>query len=122
MTSDSAAANAEDAALGSWSPRGTRRVIYTSDLSNTTSQMSEPAKPQELREIVQNYAQQGSIDTLVQEIWHQGWSTFWRTDQCPYDSRFQHQRLVPMMDAGTMPVEIYIDQCHQENMEFIADP
>ena len=120
VTSDSAAANAEDAALGSWSPRGTRRVIYTSDLSNTTSQMSEPAKPQELREIVRNYAQQGSIDTLVQEIWHQGWSTFWRTDQCPYDSRFQHQRLVPMMDAGTMPVEIYIDQCHQENMEFIA--
>jgi len=49
VTSDSGAANAEDAALGSWSPRGTRRVIYTSDLSNTTSQMSEPAKPQELR-------------------------------------------------------------------------
>ena len=25
-----------------------------------------------------------------------------------------------MIDAGTMPVEIYIDECHRQNMEFIA--
>ena len=107
--------------LGSWNPRGTRRVIYASDLSNTTSQLSESgATSEELRLIVRNYAKEGAIDTLVQEVWHQGWSSFWRTDKCPYDSRFQHQRLVPMMDAGVMPIEVYIDECHKQNMEFIA--
>ena len=42
---------AEDATLGSLTPRGTRRVIYNSDLSNTTCHLSElEAKPEELRE------------------------------------------------------------------------
>ena len=110
-----------DVALGSLTPRGTRRVIYNSDPSNTTRHLSEPAaKPEELRRIVRNYAREGAIDVLVQEIWHQGWTQFWRTDRCPYDARDQHQRLVPMMDAGVMPVEIYIDECHKQNMTFIA--
>jgi len=119
--SNEAPGGVKDASLGSLKPRGTRRVIYNSDLSNTTSHMSEPAaKPEELRQVVRNYARAGGIDTLVQEIWHQGWSTFWRTDKCPYDSRPQHRRLVPIMDTGIMPVEIYIDECHRQQMEFLA--
>ncbi len=111
----------KDVPLGSLQPRGTRRVVYNSDLSNTTSHLSDPAaKPEELRQVVRNYAKEGSIDTLVQEIWHQGWSTFWRTDKCSYDSRPQHKKLVPIMDTGVMPIEIYIDECHKQNMEFIA--
>lgn len=106
--------------LGQLSPRGTRRVIYTSDLSNTTSLMSERATADELRAIVRNYASEGAIDTVVQEIWHQGWSTFWRSKHCEYDSRPQHQRLVPMMDSGTIPMEVYLDECHKQNMEFLA--
>ena len=111
----------KDFALGSLTPRGTRRVIYNSDPSNTTCHLSEPeAQPDELRQIVRNYAREGNIDTLVQEVWHQAWTIFWRTDNCPYDTRPQHQRLVPMMDAGVMPVEVYIDEAHKQNMEFIA--
>jgi len=114
-------AGVADVALGSLTPRGTRRVVYNSDLSNTTWHMSEPeAKPEELRDIVRNYAAEGAIDTLVQEVWHQGWSTFWRTDKCPYDSRLQHQKLIPIMDTGIMPIEIYIDECHKQNIEFVA--
>jgi hypothetical protein len=113
-------ADVEDAVLGSLTPRGTRRVIYNSDPSNTTCHLSQPAQPEELRQVIRNYAREGNIDTLVQEIWHQCWTEWWRTDKCPYDTRFQHQRLVPMIDAGTMPVEIYIDECHRQNMEFIA--
>ena len=114
-------AGVEDVTLGSLTPRGTRRVIYNSDPSNTTSHLSEPAaQPEELRQVVRNYASEGNIDTLVQEIWHQCWTEFWRTDKCPYDTRGQHQRLVSMMDEGIMPVEIYIDECHKQNMEFIA--
>ena len=107
-------------ALGSLAPRGTRRVVYNSDPSNTTRHLSEPAKPEELRQVVRNYAAKGAIDTLVQEIWHQGWSEFWRTDKCGYDARDPHRRLVPMMDDGVMPIEVYIDECQQQGMEFIA--
>ena len=98
-----------DFVLGSLSPRGSRRVIYNSDPSNTTRFLSEPAaRPEELREVVRNYAREGAIDTLVQEVYGQGWTKFWRTELCTYDQRPQHQRLVPMMDEGVMPIEVYI--------------
>ena len=111
----------KDSKLGSLKPRGTRRLIYVSDPSNTTSHLSEPAAhPDELRQIIRNYAEQGNIDAVVQEIWQQCWTDFWRTDKCGYDTRPQHQRLVPMMDEGTMPMEVYIDECHKQHMEFLA--
>ena len=114
-------ASSETSTLGSLQPRGTRRLIYVSDPSNTTSHLSEPAaQPEELRQIVRNYAQAGSIDTLVQEIFAEAMTMFWRTDKCSYDIRFQHERLIPIMDDGIMPVEIYIDECHKQGMEFIA--
>ncbi|MCZ6633914.1 MAG: family 10 glycosylhydrolase [bacterium] len=107
--------------LGSLKPRDTRRLIYNSDPSNTTSHLSDPAaQPKELRQIVRNYAQEGGIDTLVQEVFAEAMTMFWRTDKCPYDIRYQHQRMVPMMDNGVMPVEVYIDECHKQGMEFIA--
>ena len=111
----------ENLELGSLTPRGTRRWIYNSDPSNTTRHLSEPAAhPDELRQIVRNYAREAHIDTLVQEIWQQCWTDFWKTDKCRYDTRPQHQRLVPIMDTGVMPIETYIDECHRHGMEFIA--
>ncbi len=111
----------KDVPLGSLQPRGTRRWVYNSDPSNTTDHVSRPvAKFEELRQVVRNYAKQGNIDTLVQEVWHQCWTEFWRTDKCPYDARPQHQRFVPIMSRGVMPIEIYIDECHKQGMEFMA--
>lgn len=119
--SDKTPAGGNDVTQGSLQPRGSRRWIYNSDPSNTTRHLSEPAaQPDELRQVVRNYAREGHVDTLVQEIWHQCWTEFWRTDKCPYDTRPQHQRLTPIMDAGVMPIEIYIDECHRQNMEFVA--
>jgi len=94
--------------------------MYVSDPSNTTAHLSDPAKPEELRGIVQRYHELAQIDALVQEIWHQGWTQFWRSETCRYDERPQHQRLVPMMDEGVTPVEVYIDACHDHGMTFIA--
>ncbi len=111
----------KEVTLGTLKPRGDRRVIYNSDPSNTTSQLSDPAaQPKELREIVRKYAKEGNIDTLVQEVFSEAMTVFWRTDKCPYDVRYWHQRLVPMMDASLMPIEVYIDECHKQGMEFIA--
>ena len=106
--------------LGKLSPRGKRRVVYNSDLSNTTSHMSDTATVKELKAIVRNYAVHGGIDTVVQEVWHQGWSTFWRSKHCEYDSRPQHKKVIAMMDKGIMPIQVYLEACHAHKMEFIA--
>ena len=50
----------------------------------------------------------------------QAMTHFWRTDKCPYDVRPHHQRLVPMMDDGVMPIEVLIDECHRHGMTFLA--
>ena len=108
-------------ALGSLKPRGTRRVVYNSDPSNTTRHLSHPvAQPDELRRIVRLYAGEGQIDTLVQEVFSQAMTHFWRTDKCPYDVRPHHQRLVPIINNNLMPVEVYIDECHKHGVEFLA--
>ncbi len=105
--------------LGELKPRGDRRLIYVSDPSNTTSHLSDPAQEDELRHIIRNYTR-GGIDAVVQEVFAECMTMFWRTDLVPYDIRPNHQIMVPMMDRGTMPVEIYIDECHKQGMEFIA--
>ncbi|MEE2752627.1 MAG: family 10 glycosylhydrolase [Candidatus Latescibacterota bacterium] len=105
--------------LGELKPRGNRRLIYVSDPSNTTSHLSDPAQEDEFRNIIQNYTL-GGVDTVVQEVFAECMTMFWRTNLVPYDIRPQHQTMVPMMDRGTMPVEVYIDECHKLGMEFIA--
>lgn len=105
--------------LGELKPRGDRRLIYVSDPSNTTSHLSTPPDEEEFRRIIRNYTL-GGIDTVVQEVFAECMTMFWRTDLVPFDLRPQHQAMVPMMDSGTMPVEIYIDECHKQGMEFIA--
>lgn len=105
--------------LGKPAPRGQRSLIYVSDPSNTTSHLGDPTTEEELRNVIRNYAL-GDIDTAIQEIFAECMTTWWRTDLCPYDTRPNHERNIPLMDAGTMPVEIYIDECHRQGMEFLA--
>lgn len=112
---------AKDLDLGSQKPRGIRRVIYVSDPSNTTAFYSDPAaQPKEARAWVRALAVEGGADTYVQEIFSEAMTIFWRTDKCPYDVRYWHQRFVPMMDNGLMPIEVLIDESHKQGMEFIA--
>ena len=113
-------APAPDFQLGTLQPRGTRRLVYHSDPSNATHHLPDPTTPEDLRRIVRLYAQEGQIDTFVQEIFSQAMTHFWWSDTCPYDVRPHHQRFVPMMDDGVMPVEVYIDESHKQGIEFIA--
>ena len=105
--------------LGELKPRGDRRLIYVSDPSNTTSHLSDPPQEGEFRKIIRNYML-GGVDTVVQEVFAECMTMFWRSDLVPYDIRPHHRTMVPMMDRGTMPIEIYIDECHRQGMEFIA--
>ena len=120
--------------LPTFEPRGERRLIYTSDPSNLAfyqagqqvdhmpgaeTARNDPARSEDLVEWVDALAHHG-MDTYAQAIYAQGWTVFFRSDRFEYDARPQHQRFVPMMDAGITPLEVLIEQTHKRNMEFVA--
>ena len=120
--------------LSALQPRGSRRLIYTSDPSNlafyqTGRQLAhrperaearnDPARPGDLTQWVDELANNG-VDTYAQAVFAQGWTLFFRSDRFEYDSRPQNQRFVEMLDSGRSPLEVLIERTHERGMEFIA--
>ena len=50
------------------------------------------------------------VDLFNQEIYSQGWTEYWKSRSFDYDQRTQHRRFLPMIESGTQPVEVLIDQ------------
>lgn len=103
-------------------PRGSCRILYVSDPSSiATNLLPEPVRPEALRNWVDMVADSG-VDIFDQEIFSQGWTAYWRSerDEYEYDRRRQHRRFIPMLDAGTQPLDILIDQAHKRGMRFVA--
>jgi hypothetical protein len=103
-----------------YSPRGTHRVFYVSDPSTIARIfLPNPTRERDLREWI-DFAADAGIDMYGQEIWSQGWTAYWESKTYEYDQRWQHQRFRELIDAGTQPVEILVDQVHKRGMDFIA--
>lgn len=103
-------------------PRGTCRILYVSDPSSiATNLLPEPVRPKDLRNWVDMVADSG-VDIFDQEIFSQGWTAYWRSEstEYEYDRRKQHRRFIPMLDGGTQPLDILIDQAHKRGMRFVA--
>ncbi len=101
-------------------PRGTRRIIYVSDPSSVAWRyLPDPVREEDLTAWIDAIAA-AEIDTFVQEVYSQGWSTYWRGDRLEYDARPQHRRFLPLLDAGVQPVEVLLDRCHHHGIEFFA--
>ena len=101
-------------------PRGENRVFYVSDPSTISRLvLPDPVREEDLRGWVDMVADSG-VDTLGQELFSQGWTVYWKSDKYEYDQRPQHRHFLPMIESGTMPVEILIDQSHQRGMRLIA--
>ncbi len=60
------------------------------------------------------------VDTLVQDVYSQGWTVYWRSDRFQYDQREQHRRFLPMLEAGTQPLQALLDRSHERGMAFLA--
>ena len=106
--------------LGSFSPRGDRRIIYVSDPSSIVSHyLPDPVSEGDLRGWVDDLADAGT-DTFIQEAYTQGWTVYWRSERSEYDARPQHRRFLPLLDAGVQPLEVLLDQSHRRGMEFMA--
>jgi hypothetical protein len=101
-------------------PRGEHRILYVSDPSTIArTVLPEPVRESDLRSWVDSLADSG-VDTYNQEVFSQGWTVYWQSDSYEYDQRPQHGRFRNLIDAGSQPLDILIDQAHRRGMRFIA--
>ena len=106
--------------LGTYSPRGERRIIYVSDPSSIArNYLPDPVSEDDLRSWVDELADAGT-DTFIQETYTQGWTVYWRGDRFEYDARPQHRRFLPLLDAGVQPLQVLLERSHERGMEFMA--
>ena len=101
-------------------PRGTCRILYVSDPSSiATNLLPDPVEADDLRRWVDLLAD-NEVDAFDQEVYSQGWTAYWRSDQYEYDRRIQHRRFLPMLDRDQQPLDVLIDQSRHRGMRFIA--
>jgi len=101
-------------------PRGDQRLLYVSDPSSIARKfLPDPVGEQDLRQWVDMVADSG-VDIFDQEVFSQGWTVYWQSASYEYDRRWQHQRFLPLLEAGIQPLDILIDQTHQRGMDFVA--
>ena len=103
-----------------FTPRGERRIVYNSDPSSIARHvLPDPVEAGDLQRWVDMLADSG-VDTLVQDAFNQGFPLYWRSDRFQYDLRPQHQRFLPLLDAGTQPLQVLLDRSHERGMAFLA--
>jgi len=101
-------------------PRGDHRILYVSDPSTISrTVLPDPVEEVDLRKWVDMVADSG-VDTFNQEVFSQGWTVYWESERYDYDQRPQHLRFRPLIESGTQPIDILIDQSHQRGMRFVA--
>ena len=102
-------------------PRGGIRLLFVADLSSHAREpfISDPAAPEQIERLVDHFALSGA-DALGQEVFGQGWVTYFRSDTYEFDQRPQHRRWIPLLDQGINPIEIICRRAHERGMAFIA--
>ena len=97
-----------------------RRFIYISDPSSIARLvLPENVGEKHLRDWVDDLYEV-EVDTFIQEVYTQGWTTYWKTPLFEYDARPQHRRFLPLIESGVQPLDVLIDQSHKRGMEFLA--
>ncbi len=102
-------------------PKGDIRLLFVADLSSHAREpfISDPATPEQIERLVDHFALSGA-DALGQEVFGQGWVTYFRSDTYEFDQRPQHRRWIPLLDQGINPIEIICRRAHRRGMKFIA--
>ena len=80
--------------------------------------MPENVEEKHLRDWVDDLSEV-EVDTFIQEVYTQGWTTYWKTPLFEYDARPQHKRFLPLIDSGVQPLDVLIDQSHKKGIEFL---
>ena len=99
-------------------PRGTRRIHFVSDPSSITANvLPDPAEVDDLHRLVDMVADSG-VDSFQQDVYNKGCTVYWRSDEFQYDQREQHRRFLPMLEAGTQPLQVLLEHSHRRGMTF----
>ena len=107
-------------AAGSRGTAQTQRIIYVSDPSTIAfNLLPDPVEEDDLHRWVDMIAD-SCVDVLVQDVYNQGFTVYWRSDRFQYDQRAQHRRFLPMLDGGVQPLEVLLDRSHERGMVFLA--
>jgi hypothetical protein len=101
-------------------PRGEHRILFVSDPSSLTAHyFPDPVEEIDLRRLIGIMADSG-VDMYCQDVYSQCCTAYWRSGNYPYDQRPQHQRYLPLLDAGVQPAGVLLDECHKRDMLFLA--
>ncbi len=102
-------------------PKGDIRLLFVADISSHAREpfTSDPATPEQIERLVDHFALSGA-DAFGQEVFGQGWVTYFRSDTYEFDQRPQHRRWIPLLDQGINPIEIICKRAHERGMKFIA--
>ena len=102
-------------------PKGDIRLLFVADLSSHAREpfISDPATPEQIERLVDHFELSGA-DAFGQEVFGQGWVTYFRSDTYEFDQRPQHRRWIPLLDQGINPIEIICRRAHERGMKFIA--
>ena len=101
-------------------PRGSRRLLYVSDPSSIAGGvLPDPVEADDLRRWTDMLADSG-VDIFQQDVYAQGFTFYWRSDRFEYGGREQHQRFLPLLDAGIPPLQLLLDHSHKRGMSFVA--
>ncbi len=101
-------------------PRGSRRLLYVSDPSSIAGGvLPDPVEADDLRRWTDMLADSG-VDIFQQDVYAQGFTFYWRSDRFEYGGREQHQRFLPLLDAGIQPLQLLLDHSHKRGMAFVA--
>ena len=95
-------------------------IVYNSDPSSIARHLlPDPVEADDLRRWADMLADSG-VDLFVQDAFNQGFTVYWRSDRFQYDQRPQHERFLPLLDAGTQPLQVLLDRSHERGMTFLA--
>ena len=108
--------------LGSYTPRGTRRVVHCSDMGSHfgtgTWLFGDPAAPDDLRRWIGHLADAG-VDAYTAEVYFDGLCMYYRSDRCETWDNPKFARFNAMMDDGVMPLDVFVDEAHRRGMELV---
>ena len=116
-------------APGGEPPTSDRRILYNSDASNALAEhwmwsahlgtMDAQEKKALIEDSIDEIAAAG-IDTLSVVCWEKFMPDLARSQVCPDDHRLKRLQYFSMVEADLTPIDIMIERCQKNGIEFIA--
>ena len=96
-----------------------KTIIFLEDPSAIARMYREDVTGDDLRHFIDLLAD-SRVDVLGKDVFAEARSIYYKTPLLNYDPRPQHVKFLRLIDSGTEPLDVYIERCHERNMQFWA--